>query len=122
MGFKCFISFCSFSDDDVCQNVFIAITPAARMILLIVQMQLIFISTQQMPFKQHGIISKFGLMHLLATNLCEWLYVVIEEAKHEILHIVHLHHQHHDSQLDSSRKLDAFQMIRRPGVDGHSLC
>ena len=26
-------------------------------------------------------------MHLIATNLCEWLYVLVEETKHEIAHI-----------------------------------
>lgn len=32
-------------------------------------------------------------MHLLATNVCEWLFVLIEEAKHEILHVTqHAYH------------------------------
>lgn len=36
-------------------------------------------------------------MHLLATNLCEWLFVLIEEAKHEIVHV--------SSHLTPDRKL-----------------
>ena len=31
-------------------------------------------------------IAYFGLMHLVATNLCVWFNVIIEETKQEILH------------------------------------
>lgn len=40
---------------------------------------------------KHQIVSRFGLMHLIATNLCEWLYVIIEETKHEIVHFKEKH-------------------------------
>lgn len=33
--------------------------------------------------------ARFGLMHMVATNLCEWLYVLVEETKHEIVHLAH---------------------------------
>lgn len=36
---------------------------------------------------RHIAISRFGLMHMIATNLCEWLYVLVEETKHEIIHL-----------------------------------
>lgn len=36
---------------------------------------------------RHIVISRFGLMHMIATNLCEWLYVLVEETKHEIIHL-----------------------------------
>lgn len=36
---------------------------------------------------RHKFISRFGLMHMIATNLCEWLYVLVEETKHEIIHL-----------------------------------
>lgn len=29
-------------------------------------------------------IARFGLMHMIATNLCEWLFVLIEETRHDI--------------------------------------
>lgn len=38
---------------------------------------------------RHKVISRFGLMHMVATNLCEWLYVLVEETKHEIHHLKH---------------------------------
>lgn len=36
---------------------------------------------------QYYIISRFGLMHMIATNVCEWLYVLVEETEHEIIHL-----------------------------------
>lgn len=36
---------------------------------------------------RHKIIARFGLMHMIATNVCEWLYVLVEETKHEIIHL-----------------------------------
>ena len=32
-------------------------------------------------------IAYFGLMHMIATNLCVWLNVIIEETKHEIIRV-----------------------------------
>ena len=32
----------------------------------------------------YRVVARFGLMHMIATNLCEWLYVVVEETKHDI--------------------------------------
>ena len=34
-------------------------------------------------------IAYFGLMHMVATNLCVWFNVIIEETKQEILHFFH---------------------------------
>lgn len=46
------------------------------------------------------IVARFGMMHIVATNLCIWLNVIIQETKHEILsfqqqggHGSHGHHQ-----------------------------
>ncbi|XP_058823924.1 proton channel OtopLc-like [Topomyia yanbarensis] len=75
--------------DERCQNVLIALIPAARMALCLVQMQFIFFSSGQFHMDRHKFVARFGLMHMLATNICEWLYVIIEEAKHEIVHIAH---------------------------------
>ncbi|XP_055638387.1 proton channel OtopLc-like isoform X2 [Toxorhynchites rutilus septentrionalis] len=75
--------------DARCQNFLIALIPAARMALCILQMQFIFLNGGQFHMDQHKFVSRFGLMHMLATNVCEWLYVIIEEAKHEIVHLAH---------------------------------
>ncbi|KAJ8984444.1 hypothetical protein NQ317_012508, partial [Molorchus minor] len=42
-------------------------------------------------FNRHDVIARFGLMHMIATNLCEWLYVLVEETKHEIIHLEEEH-------------------------------
>jgi Otopetrin len=76
-------------DDDRCQNILIALNPAARMLLTIVQMQFIFLNTKELNMTRNKVISRFGLMHLIATNLCEWIYVLVEETKHEIDHFIH---------------------------------
>lgn len=49
-------------------------------------MQFIFLSTTQHDMTGHKVIARFGLMHMVATNLCEWLHVLVEETKHEIFH------------------------------------
>lgn len=41
---------------------------------------------------RHKVIARFGLMHMVATNLCEWLYTLVEETKHEIWHLSHASH------------------------------
>lgn len=73
--------------DPSCQDVLVALTPAARMILSIVQMQFIFLNTKEFEMRYHKVIARFGLMHMVATNLCEWLYVLVEETKHEIVNL-----------------------------------
>lgn len=52
---------------------------------------------------RHKVVAQLGLMHMIATNLCEWLTVIIEEAKHEI---EHLHHEDHGEQraLDNLKR------------------
>ncbi|ALC48145.1 CG3332 [Drosophila busckii] len=72
-----------------CRDIFVAITPICRMVLCIAQIQFIFLNTTYMDMARHKVTSRFGLMHMVATNLCEWLYVLVEETKHEIFHIGH---------------------------------
>lgn len=40
---------------------------------------------QQMKVYRHKVIARFGLMHMIGTNLSVWLNVLIQETKHEIL-------------------------------------
>lgn len=77
------------SGDSSCSTFMTALTPVARMVLSIIQMQFIFLNTTDLDMGRHKVISRFGLMHMVATNLCEWLYVLVEETKHEIHHLRH---------------------------------
>lgn len=81
-----------------CRNFLIALTPASRMLLSLVQMQFIFINTKEFQMERHKVISRFGLMHMIATNLCEWLYVLVEETKHEIVHFSHKHFDNYERE------------------------
>jgi len=68
----------------ICQSYMVAITPAVRMIFTFMQMYFIFLNSR-MAISKVSLAKQFGLMHLIGTNLCVWLDVLIEETKHEIL-------------------------------------
>jgi len=44
----------------------------------------------------YRVLARFGLMHMIATNLCEWLYVVVEETKYDILQALNSTSTKHD--------------------------
>ncbi|XP_031341244.1 proton channel OtopLc-like isoform X2 [Photinus pyralis] len=75
------------NNQDCHSNVLQAVTPASRMLLTLVQIQFIFLNSKDIELDRHKIVARFGLMHMIATNLCEWLYVLVEETKHEIAHL-----------------------------------
>ncbi|XP_059489873.1 proton channel OtopLc-like [Neocloeon triangulifer] len=69
-----------------CHNVYLAITPITRMAFIIAQMMFIFMKNIHFESRpQLRLVLRFGLMHMIATNLCVWLNVLIQETKHEIL-------------------------------------
>ncbi|XP_049862265.1 proton channel OtopLc-like isoform X3 [Schistocerca gregaria] len=73
-----------------CHNVLLALTPATRMAFIFIQMYFIFLNNedsllQQMKVYKHRALARFGLMHMIGTNLSVWLNVLIQETKHEIL-------------------------------------
>lgn len=47
----------------------------------------------QVSINRHTAIARFGIMHMVATNLCIWLNVLVEETKHRIHHVTHLQHE-----------------------------
>ncbi|CAH0561218.1 unnamed protein product [Brassicogethes aeneus] len=68
-----------------CHNVLLALTPATRMAFIFIQMYFIFLNNEQMSVYKHKIAARFGLMHMIGTNLSVWLNVLVQETKHEIL-------------------------------------
>ncbi|XP_073999953.1 proton channel OtopLc-like isoform X2 [Rhodnius prolixus] len=69
-----------------CHNVLLALTPATRMAFTFIQMYFIFLNDeQQMRVTRHKVLARFGLMHMIGTNLSVWLNVLVQETKHEIL-------------------------------------
>lgn len=69
-----------------CQNVFSVIRPLLQMTFVFVQMYFIFLN-QKMNIYKNKFMSRFGLMHMIATNLCVWLNVLILETHHEIIEL-----------------------------------
>lgn len=57
-----------------CNNFMIALTPAVRMIFTFMQMYFIFLNSK-MAVSKLRLGAKFGLMHMIGTNLCVWLNV-----------------------------------------------
>nr|CAI5864057.1 unnamed protein product [Callosobruchus analis] len=68
-----------------CHNVLLALTPATRMAFIFIQMYFIFLNNEQMRVYKHKVAARFGLMHMIGTNLSVWLNVLVQETKHEIL-------------------------------------
>ncbi|KAJ8976142.1 hypothetical protein NQ317_018114 [Molorchus minor] len=68
-----------------CHNVLLALTPATRMVFIFIQMYFIFLNNEQMRVYKHKLAARFGLMHMIGTNLSVWLNVLVQETKHEIL-------------------------------------
>ena len=95
-----------------CAEIVTAITPAARMVFTFLQMYFIFLNSRvciakksisesiksyffKVSISRNTILARFGIMHMVATNLCIWLNVLVEETKHTIHHVMH-HEEHHD--------------------------
>lgn len=73
-----------------CDDILVAITPLAQAAFIITQMIFIFSDNINKLVEEYSyrVVARFGLMHMIATNLCEWLYVVVEETKHEIMQVL----------------------------------
>lgn len=109
------------SGNPECTTILTALTPCTRMLLSIIQMQFIFMNTTDLDFGRHKVVARFGLMHMVASNLCEWLYVLVEETKHDIHHFHHnpLAHKYRTSMtsiMESFHQIDFlnFQFKKPP--------
>lgn len=74
---------------EIASGPFSAITPAARLLLITAQMHFIFLNSKNLELPRHGALAKLGLMHMIATNLCEWLQALVEETQNEIDQLGH---------------------------------
>lgn len=71
-----------------CADILLVISPVSRMLFTFIQMYFIFLNSR-VAINKHRTIARFGLMHMIATNLCIWLNVLVEETKHEIHSLTH---------------------------------
>lgn len=68
-----------------CQLAIVAIKPALRILYLVAQTVFIFSYTDILDPMRGVVLDRFGLMHLIATNICEWLNVVVQETRDDII-------------------------------------
>ncbi|CAH2268171.1 jg8178 [Pararge aegeria aegeria] len=72
-----------------CQLIIVALKPALRIFFLIAQTIFIFSYTDVLDPMRGVVIDRFGLMHLIATNVCEWLNVIIQETRDDIVAVAY---------------------------------
>nr|XP_026491467.1 proton channel OtopLc-like isoform X1 [Vanessa tameamea] len=68
-----------------CQLIIVALKPALRILFMVAQTIFIFSYTDLLDPMRGVVLDRFGLMHLIATNVCEWLNVVIQETRDDIV-------------------------------------
>lgn len=92
-----FVQFFETGSNAECYNVWDAIKPCVHMGFTFIQLYFIFLNSKMCIHKYQSV-ARFGLMHMVATNLCVWLRMVVQESKHEILHLTqHQKHAEHGS-------------------------
>ncbi|UXI21655.1 ribonuclease H1 [Sarcoptes scabiei] len=72
-----------------CYSFIYGFTPSSHMIFTFIQLYFIFMNSRVL-IARHKLIARFGLMHMIATNICVWLHVLIQETKHQIMVMVQL--------------------------------
>ncbi|XP_028966978.1 proton channel OtopLc [Galendromus occidentalis] len=77
-----FGQFFEYESTDQC-SILHNLTPASRMAFTFFQLYFIFINSR-VAINRYTTIARFGLMHMISSNLCVWLHVLIQETKHQI--------------------------------------
>ncbi|PNF22263.1 hypothetical protein B7P43_G02930, partial [Cryptotermes secundus] len=113
-----------FAKDSDCDDTLLVFRSGTRMLLTLMQIQFMFLNNKDMQMGRYMPVARFGLMHMIATNLCEWLYVLVEETKHDIEHLSHLDVSEHEDHMDENNTEDGFNKtelhrLRRSGSSHH---
>ncbi|XP_075972403.1 proton channel OtopLc-like isoform X2 [Anticarsia gemmatalis] len=72
-----------------CQLAVVAVKPSLRILFLVAQTVFIFSYTDILDPMRGVVLDRFGLMHLIATNVCEWLNVVVQETRDDIIAVAY---------------------------------
>ncbi|XP_021925160.1 otopetrin-2-like isoform X2 [Zootermopsis nevadensis] len=111
-----------FARDSHCDDTVLVFRSATRMLLTLMQIQFMFLNNKDLKMGRYVPVARFGLMHMIATNLCEWLYVLVEETKHEIEHLSHYDHANDEEANETDAAFNTTELHRlRRGVPSH-LC
>ncbi|OQV18242.1 hypothetical protein BV898_07638 [Hypsibius exemplaris] len=70
-----------FVENTSCFNTIMGLNPVLFMVFVVLQLYFVFLNSQ-LTLKRYRTIGRFGLMHLVATNLCIWIRTLIDETLH----------------------------------------
>ncbi|XP_057656380.1 proton channel OtopLc-like [Diorhabda carinulata] len=73
-----------YDSNENCASILRAVKPATRVAFILLQMLFIFSFSNFLAVQKSQIIAKFGLMHLIATNVSDWFQVLTEETVHDL--------------------------------------
>ncbi|CAG9858619.1 unnamed protein product [Phyllotreta striolata] len=94
-----------FNNNEGCPTSIRAIKPAARSSFILLQMLFIFSLSNYLDVQKSQLVSKFGLMHLVATNVSDWFHVLIESTIKDLFYSVTVRHSHKHIHISSSRNI-----------------
>ncbi|XP_062137738.1 proton channel OtopLc isoform X10 [Drosophila sulfurigaster albostrigata] len=98
-----FGSFFEIPFDSPCHHILIGVNPLLQMIFTFMQMYFIFMNARTRPpfqlnIHRFKVIARFGLMHVVATNICVWIRTLVKESLLEIT----IYHQKREADPDAS--------------------
>ncbi|XP_046802593.1 proton channel OtopLc isoform X8 [Lucilia cuprina] len=98
-----FGSFFEIPFDSPCHHILIGVNPLLQMIFTFMQMYFIFMNARTRPpfqlnIHRFKVIARFGLMHVVATNICVWIRTLVKESLLEIT----LYHQKRENDPNDS--------------------
>ncbi|XP_045479133.1 proton channel OtopLc-like [Harmonia axyridis] len=82
-GFQ-FAQYFEYSTENDCGHPVKAIKPGLRIIFVLMQIFFVLSTNNFIHVQKSKMIARFGLMHMIGTNLCEWFQVVVKETQHDI--------------------------------------
>ncbi|XP_017154162.1 proton channel OtopLc isoform X11 [Drosophila miranda] len=98
-----FGSFFEIPFDSPCHHILIGVNPLLQMIFTFMQMYFIFMNARTRPpfqlnIHRFKVIARFGLMHVVATNICVWIRTLVKESLLEIT----IWHQKNEADPEAS--------------------
>ncbi|XP_039500238.1 proton channel OtopLc isoform X9 [Drosophila santomea] len=92
-----FGSFFEIPFDSPCHHILIGVNPLLQMIFTFMQMYFIFMNAR-LNIHRFKVIARFGLMHVVATNICVWIRTLVKESLLEIT----IYHQKNEPEAGAS--------------------
>ncbi|XP_037934932.1 proton channel OtopLc isoform X2 [Teleopsis dalmanni] len=92
-----FGSFFEIPFDSPCHHILIGVNPLLQMIFTFMQMYFIFMNAR-LNIHRFKVIARFGLMHVVATNICVWIRTLVKESLLEIT----IYHQRRGPEPEDS--------------------